>query len=74
MMKAVCGKVLRAPFTTIAEPVKFVKCMDRMKDFPRAAAWPQKNYNGAAVPFVMILACCMHNRKEYKVVSTKILS
>ena len=43
MMKAVCGRVLRAPFTTIAEPVKFVKCMDRMKDFPRAAARPKKN-------------------------------
>ena len=59
-----CGWVLKAPFTTNGESVKFAKCMDRMKDFLRAAS---KKYYGE-VPYVMIQAC-MHNRKEYKVVA-----
>ena len=60
-----CGRVLRAPFTAIGELVTFAKCMDRMKDFSRV--------DYGAVPFFIILAC-MHNRKEYNIVSTTILS
>lgn len=48
-----CGRVLKAPFMTIAQAVKFAKCMmDRMKDFRRrAAARPQKT---TMVQFLML--------------------
>jgi len=45
------GRVLKAPFMTIAQSVKFAKCMDRMKDFRRAAARPQKT---TMVQFLML--------------------
>ena len=58
------GWVLKAPFTTNGESVRFAKTMERMMYFLRAAS---SKYYGE-IPYVLIQAC-MHNRKEYKVVA-----
>jgi hypothetical protein len=59
-----CGWVIKAPFTTNGECVKFAKSMERIVYFLRACS---KKYYGE-IPYVMIQAC-MYNRKEYKVVA-----
>ena len=58
-----CGWVIKAPFMTNNECVKYAKSFVRILYFLRACA--KKYYDG--IPYVMIQAC-MHNRKEYKVV------
>ena len=58
-----CGWVIKAPFTTNGEAVKFAKSWDRITYYLRALA----NRFYGEIPYLMIQAC-MHNRKEYKVV------
>lgn len=58
-----CGWVVKAPFTTNGESVRFAKSLDRILYFLRAAS---KKYFGE-IPYIMIQAC-MFNRKEYKVI------
>ena len=48
-----CGWVIKAPFTTNNECVKYAKSFERILYFLRACA---------------MIQACMHNKKEYKVV------
>jgi len=59
-----CGWVIKAPFTTNCESVRFPKSFDSMKKYMRVLS--QKYYGN--IPYLMIQPC-MYNRREYKVVA-----
>jgi len=59
-----CGWVIKAPFTTNCEAVKFPKSFDSMQQYMRILS---RKYFGH-IPYLMIQPC-MYNRKEYKVVA-----
>ena len=59
-----CGWVIKAPFTTNCESVRFPKTFDSMKKYMRALS---RTYYGN-IPYLMIQPC-MYNRREYKVVA-----
>lgn len=59
-----CGWVIKAPFTTNCESVKFPKSSASMINFMGILS---RKYFGH-IPYLMIQPC-MHNRKEYKVIS-----
>ena len=59
-----CGWVIKAPFTTNCESVKFPKNFDSMQQFMGTLS---RKYFGH-IPYLMIQPC-MYNRKEYKVVA-----
>jgi len=59
-----CGWVIKAPFTTNCEAVKFPKSFDSMQQYMRTLS---RKYFGH-IPYLMIQPC-MYNRKEYKVVA-----
>jgi len=58
-----CGWVIKAPFTTNCESVRFAKSFDHMKTFMGSLS---KKYFGN-VPYLMIQPC-MYNRFEAKIV------
>jgi hypothetical protein len=58
-----CGWVIKAPFTTNCESVRFPKSFDQMKTFMGSLS---KKYFGN-VPYLMIQPC-MYNRCEVKIV------
>ena len=58
-----CGWVIKAPFTTNCESVRFPKTFDEMKKFMRSLS---KKYVGH-LPYLMIQPC-VYNRKEVKIV------
>ena len=59
-----CGWVIKAPFTTNCESVRFPKSYSDMLKFMRSLS---KKYFGH-LPYLMIQPC-MHNRKEVKIVA-----
>jgi len=59
-----CGWVIKAPFTTNSESVRFPKSYSSMKNYMGILS---RKYFGH-IPYLMIQPC-MYNRKEYKVVS-----
>ena len=59
-----CGWVIKAPFTTNCESVRFPKSFDSMKFYMGVLS---RKYFGH-IPYLMIQPC-MYNRREYKVVS-----
>ena len=58
-----CGWVVKGPFTTNSQCIKFVHSFDEMKV---SMCTLSKKYFGN-LPYLMIQPC-MYNRKEYKVV------
>ena len=58
-----CGWVIKGPFTTNSQCIKFVHSIDEMKDSMRILS---EKYFGN-LPYLMIQPC-MYNRKEYKIV------
>ena len=58
-----CGWVIKAPFTTNCESVRFPKTFDQMQKFMRSLS---RKYVGH-LPYLMIQPC-MFNRKEVKIV------
>jgi len=58
-----CGWVIKGPFTTNSQCIKFVHSIDEMKDSMRILS---EKYFGN-LPYLMIQPC-MYNRKECKVV------
>jgi hypothetical protein len=58
-----CGWVVKAPYTTNSEFVRFPKTLEQIKQHLCIA----KNKYFGSIPY-MLLQPCMENRKEYKVV------
>ena len=58
-----CGWIIKAPFTTNCESVRFPKSFEEMKKFMRSLS---KKYVGH-LPYLMIQPC-MYNRHEVKIV------
>jgi hypothetical protein len=58
-----CGWVIKGPFTTNSQCIKFAHSIDEMEDAMRILS---AKYFGH-LPYLMIQPC-MYNRKEYKVV------
>ena len=58
-----CGWVIKGPFTTNSQCIKFAHSIDEMEDAIRNLS---TKYFGH-LPYLMIQPC-MYNRKEYKVV------
>ena len=58
-----CGWVIKAPFTTNGESIRYPKSFDSMKIFMRSLS----NLYFGHLPYLMIQPC-MYNRKEVKIV------